>query len=94
MVEKSKDLVEAEEGKYITVKMHEEEFEEVDCRSVLFRCVNRANNRVMYPTLEEVRPVFQECWNQVEFKSKGEPFGTVKGIFKTEVSKRICNAYN
>lgn len=51
---------------------------------MIFRCVNRGTNSVNYPTLKDVRLLFQDYWNRSEYVGRGEYFGTVEIVFKTE----------
>lgn len=60
-IEKSKELVTVNKGENMVLSKPEGDFDEVDRRSDLFRCVNRESNRVMYPTFEDIRPLSKEC---------------------------------
>lgn len=90
-IEEAKDLVKDETGDWITIETPRDCFDEVDSRSVLFRCIDRDTNKVKYSTPEEVQSLFQECWNQLEFSSWGVPYGMVELLFKTiEEAKNVA----
>lgn len=59
-IEHAKGLVTDEMGEENTIEIPEEEDDEIDQRSVLFRCVDRHINQVRYPTPEEAQTLFQE----------------------------------
>lgn len=77
-VEQAKFLVLKESGGDVIIELPVNVAEDVGAWSVLFRCVDKKKNKVRYPTIEEIQPIFQEYWDELEYASHGEHYGTVE----------------
>lgn len=61
-----------------------EEFEERLRRTVVFRCMNRQNNKILNPPLKKVHPTFEFWKEEIEFCWRGKQFGTLEYVFNVE----------
>lgn len=56
--------------------------EETDARIVILMCMDTNTKRIIYPTLEDTKTLFQMCWNKIEYIRRGVKCGTVEVLFK------------
>lgn len=89
-VDNCKEMVTGRDGK-TKITPPEEYIEELDRRTVLFKCKNKENNQVRNPPLEEVRLTFQRWKDEADFSSRSRSFGTVEFVFKKpEIAQEIA----
>lgn len=85
-----KFMIDNEEG-HLVIKPPREEAKGSAIRSVCFRSIERESNSAKYPTLEYVKPGFQDWWENIIYIGRKEQYGVIEVVFDSrETATKIA----